>query len=78
VEAVNAGVDKGVRALGAAIDDLQYGQPQEAQLGPQILDRMGLFKTMLETEKHAISSANQLFADTRLYLLKNVKILHII
>ena len=39
VEAVNAGVDKGVRALGAAIDDLQYGQPQEAQLGPQLLDR---------------------------------------
>jgi len=78
VEAVNAGLEKGVRAVGSVIDDIQYGQPQEAQLGPQLVDRLGLLLPMLETEKLFISSANQLLGDTRLCLLKNVKKLSLI
>ena len=39
VNAVNAGLDKGVKAIGSVIDDIQYGQPQEAQLSNQLVDR---------------------------------------
>ena len=93
VDSVNAGLDKGVRAIGAVIDDIQYGQPQEAAVGNQIVDRwvmgytigsstgvyifrLGLLVPMLETEKLIISTANQILADTRLCLLKNVKMLN--
>eukprot|EP00092_Neocalanus_flemingeri_P009503 GFUD01010230.1.p1 GENE.GFUD01010230.1~~GFUD01010230.1.p1 ORF type:complete len:204 (-),score=86.79 GFUD01010230.1:92-703(-) len=40
VETVNAGLDKGAKAIGSVIDDFQYGQPQEAQLGNQLVDRL--------------------------------------
>ena len=39
VETVNAGLDKGAKSIGAVIDDIQYGQPQEAQMGNQLVDR---------------------------------------
>ena len=41
VETVNAGLDKGAKSIGAVIDDIQYGQPQEAQMGNQLVDRWG-------------------------------------
>ena len=39
VDSLNTGVERATAALGSLIDDLQYGQPREAQLGPQLADR---------------------------------------
>ena len=39
VEAVNTSLEKGTKAIGTVIDDIQYGQPKEAQFSNQLVDR---------------------------------------
>ena len=38
IETVNQGFDKGSKALGSVIDDIQYGQTSESHIGKQILE----------------------------------------
>jgi len=61
IETVNQGFDKGSKALGSVIDDIQYGQTSESHIGKQILETLNQRLTSLNG--HIFHSQNPVWKE---------------